>query len=404
MSAFRTAMQPRSKLPDVGTTIFTVMSRRAAELGAVNLGQGFPDYPIDPQLAERVHAAMLAGHNQYAPMPGNAALREQIARRIAADPGVVVDPDTEITITLGATEAIYSGVQALVGAGEQAVVFDPAYDSYDPAVRLAGAHCVHVPLQPPAFRIDWDRVRAALTPRTRLVIVNSPQNPACTCLAPADLDELAALLRDRETWVLSDEVYQHVVFDGLRHASVLAHPELRARSVAVFSFGKTLHATGLRVGYAVAPPALTAELRKVHQFNTFSIASALQQAVAEYVAARPDWGAELAAFFGARRDQLRGALAGSGCGLPPAQGTYFQLLEYGGLSTQGDLAFAERLLTEAGVATIPLSPFYREPPATLRYLRLCFAKREATLLEGARRISAWVARGGGAARVTPGAA
>ena len=390
-------MNLRSKLPDVGTTIFTVMSRRAAELGAVNLGQGFPDYPIDPWLAECVHAAMLAGHNQYAPMPGNALLRERIAQRIAREPGVSVDPQTELTITLGATEAIYSGVQALLGAGEEAIVFDPAYDSYDPAVRLAGGRCLHVPLAPPDFRIDWERVRAALTPRTRLVIINSPQNPACTCLDAADLDALAALLRERETWVLSDEVYQHVVFDGRRHASVLAHPELRARSVAVYSFGKTLHATGLRIGYAVAPPALTAELRKVHQFNTFSIASALQQGIADYLAARPDWGAELSGFFVARRDRLRAALAGSGFTLPPAQGTYFQLLDYAALSDASDVDFAERLLTEAGVATIPLSPFYREPPSDLRCLRLCFAKREATLDEGARRIRAWAERGGGAA-------
>ncbi len=393
---------PHSKLPDVGTTIFTVMSRRAAELGAVNLGQGFPDYPIDPQLAECVHAAMLAGHNQYAPMPGSAALREQIARRIARDPGVTVDPESEITITLGATEAIYSGIQALVGAGEEALVFDPAYDSYDPAVRLAGACCVHVPLLPPAFRPDWARVRAALTPRTRLVIINSPQNPACTCLERTDLDELATLLRDRGTWVISDEVYQHVVFDGRRHASVLAHPELRSRSIAVFSFGKTLHATGLRVGFAVAPPALSAELRKVHQFNTFSIASALQQGIADYLAARPDWGAELAAFFVSRRDRLRAELEGAGFALPPAQGTYFQLLDYGAQSGEGDVAFAERLLSEAGVASIPLSPFYREPPAGLRCLRLCFAKREATLVEGARRIRAWAARGGGAAPAASG--
>ncbi len=387
-------MKPRSKLPDVGTTIFTVMSRRAAELGAVNLGQGFPDYPVDPQLAECVHAAMLAGHNQYAPMPGSALLRERIAARIAREPGVAVDPESEITITLGATEAIYSGIQALVGAGEEAIVFDPAYDSYDPAVRLAGGRCVHIPLAPPDFRIDWDRVRAALTPRTRLVIINSPQNPACTCLDAADLDALAALLRDRDTWVLSDEVYQHVVFDGRRHASVLGHPELRARSIAVYSFGKTLHATGLRIGYAVAPAALGAELRKVHQFNTFSIASALQQGIADYLAAHPDWGSDLPGFFAARRDRLRGALAGIGLELPPAQGTYFQLIDYGALSAEGDVAFAERLLAEAGVASIPLSPFYREPPAALRCLRLCFAKREATLDEGARRIRLWIERAG----------
>jgi methionine aminotransferase len=394
-------MKPRSKLPDVGTTIFTVMSRRASELGAVNLGQGFPDYPIDMRLAQLVHEAMRAGHNQYAPMAGDVSLREQIARRIARDPGVAVDPESEITVTLGATEAIYSGVQALAGRGDEVIVFDPAYDSYDPAVRLAGARCVHVPLAPPAFRPDWDRVRAVLNARTRLVIINSPQNPACTCLDRADLDALAGLLRRQETWLLSDEVYQHVVFDGRRHASVLAHPELRARSLAVYSFGKTLHSTGLRVGYAVAPPAITAELRKVHQFNTFSIASSLQHAIAGYLALHPDWGADLPGFFAPKRDRLRALLAGTGFGTPPAQGTYFQLIDYGALSDAGDLVFAERLLTEAGVATIPLSPFYREPPAALRCLRLCFAKLDATLEEGARRLVAWAARGGGG---RPGAA
>ncbi len=394
-------MNPRSKLPDVGTTIFTVMSRRAAELGAVNLGQGFADYPIDMQLAELVHQAMLEGHNQYAPMPGHVGLREQIARRIGRDPGVAVDPETEITVTLGATEAIYSGVQALVGPGDEVIVFDPAYDSYDPAVRLAGAHCVHIPLLPPAFRLDWERVRAAFSTRTRLVIINSPQNPACTCLDRADLDELAALLRGRECWLLSDEVYQHVLFDGRRHASVLAHRELRERSIAVFSFGKTLHSTGLRVGYAVAPPALTTELRKVHQFNTFSIAHSLQHAIAGYLALHPDWGADLPAFFGAKRDRLRALLAGTGLEAPPAQGTYFQLVDYGDLSDARDVAFAERLLVEAGVAAIPLSPFYREPPASLRVLRLCFAKREATLEEAARRIVAWAKRGGGVGRGAP---
>jgi methionine aminotransferase len=388
-------MQPRSKLPDVGTTIFTVMSRRAAELGAVNLGQGFPDYPIDMRLAELVHQAMLAGHNQYAPMPGLPALRERIALRLAADAGVPVDPESEITITLGATEAIYSSVQALAGPGEEVLVFDPAYDSYDPAVRLAGARCVHIPLMPPDFRPDWDRVRAAVSERTRLVIINSPQNPSCTCLGRGDLDELAALLRGHNAWLLSDEVYQHVLFDGRRHAGVLAHAELRERSVAVFSFGKTLHATGLRVGYAVAPPLLTAELRKVHQFNTFSIASSLQHAIAVYIQEHQDWGAELAAFFTAKRDRLRALLAGTGLVAPAAQGTYFQLIDYGGVSAQSDVEFAERLLTEAGVATIPLSPFYREPPASLRCLRLCFAKRDATLEEGARRIAAWAARRGG---------
>ncbi|MBV9317348.1 MAG: aminotransferase class I/II-fold pyridoxal phosphate-dependent enzyme, partial [Gammaproteobacteria bacterium] len=247
------------------------MSRRARELDALNLGQGFPDYDIDPRLSELVAAAMQAGHNQYAPMEGLPALRERIAAKLRASYGVAVDPDTQITVTLGATEAIYSAVQALIGPGDEAIAFDPAYDSYEPAVRLAGGRCIRVPLTQPGFRYDWQRVREALSARTRLVLFNSPHNPACSIAQPADLDELARVIDAGPIAVLADEVYEHVVFDGAHHASVLAHPQLAPRSLAVFSFGKTLHATGLRVGYCVAPAALTREVRKVHQFNTFSI-------------------------------------------------------------------------------------------------------------------------------------
>jgi methionine aminotransferase len=381
-------MSLRSKLPDVGTTVFTVMSRRAAETGAINLGQGFPDYPIDPRLIALVTQAMEQGHNQYAPMIGVPALREQIARKLHRTRGVTLDPESEITVTVGATEAIYSAVQALVGAGDEVLVFDPAYDSYDPAVRLAGARCVHVPLQPPTFRPDWDRVRAAITARTRLIIINSPQNPACSCLDRADLDQLAALLRDRDCSLLADEVYEHMVFDGASHASVLAHPELRPRSVAVYSFGKTLHSTGLRIGYAVAPAAMTTELRKVHQYNTFTIATATQHAVADYLAERAECGADLPAFFQARRDLLAGLLAAGGLRTLRSAGSYFLLLDYDGIDERSDVELAGALIAEAGVATIPLSVFYREPPA-MRLLRLCFAKREATITEGARRLCAW---------------
>ena len=386
-------MIPPGKLPDVGTTVFTVMSRRAAETGAVNLGQGFPDYPCDPQLGEYVAQAITAGHVQYAPMAGVVPLRERIAEGLGARHGIAIDAEHEVTITAGATEGLYSSIQALVGQGEEAIVFDPSYDSYDPAVRLAGARCVHVPLAPPHFRPDWARVAAAINERTRLVIINTPQNPACTCLAPADLDELARLLRGRDCHVLSDEVYERIVFDGAAHASVLGHPELRGRSIAVYSFGKSLHATGLRVGYAVAPARLTAELRKVHQFNTFAINTPMQYALAAWLAARPGYGSELSAFFAARRDLLLGALAGDGAPggwrpLRPA-GSYFLLVDYAALSDEDDVTLASRLVDEAGVATIPLSVFYREPPAGMRLLRLCFAKRELTLAEGARRLSQW---------------
>jgi methionine aminotransferase len=378
----------QSKLPDVGTTIFTVMSRRARELGALNLGQGFPDYDIDPRLTELTAAAMAAGRNQYAPMEGVMELREQIAKKLQLSYDIPVDPESEITITLGATEAIYDAVQALVGPGDEVIVFDPSYDSYDPSVRLAGAKCVHVPLMPPSFRYDWERIAASVTPRTRLIMINTPLNPACTVATRADLDALAALIRDRNIHVISDEVYEHVLYDGRKHASVLAHPELRERSFAVFSFGKTLHATGVRVGYGIARPELTRELRKVHQFNTFSIAHPLQYAIAQYLIEKPDCWRDLSPFFQAKRDRVRAALEGTPFKVPPAEGTYFQLIDFSDISKTDDVSFAERLLTEAGVATIPLAPFYKEPPR-LTVLRLCIAKRDRTLDDAVARLQAF---------------
>jgi methionine aminotransferase len=382
---------PRSKLPDVGTTIFTVMSRRARELSALNLGQGFPDYDIDPLLTELVAAAMGEGFNQYAPMEGLMELREAIAAKLAASYGLNIDPGSQITITVGGTEAIYSGIQAVVAPGDEVIAFDPAYDSYDPAVRLAGGRCIRIPLQPPHFRPDWERVRGAITARTRLVLLNTPHNPSCTILTGTDLDALADAIRGRDILVLADEVYEHVVYDGDTHATVLKHPELAPRSFAVFSFGKTMHATGLRVGYAVAPAVLTQELRKVHQFNTFSIAHPLQRAISQYLARKPDSWRGLPGFFQAKRDRLRAALQGSGFELPAAQGTYFQLLNFSRLFDGSDVEFAESLLTDGGVASIPLSPFYALP-VRLPVVRLCLAKRDETLDEGARRINAFAAR------------
>ena len=382
---------PRSKLPDVGTTIFTVMSSRARELGALNLGQGFPDYDIDPRLTELVQEAMRAGFNQYAPMEGLLRLRERIAGKLAATYALAVEPESQITVTLGATEAIYSAIQAVVGPGDEVIAFDPAYDSYEPAVRLAGGRCIRLPLLPPDFRYDWDRVRAAITARTRLVLFNSPHNPACTTATAEDVDSLADVIRGHDILVMSDEVYEHVTYDERPHVSVLLHPELAAKSFVVFSFGKTLHATGLRVGYCIAPGDLTSELRKVHQFNTFSIAHPLQAAIAAYLVEKPDVWRGLPAFFQAKRDRLRTALAGCGFRLPAAQGTFFQLLDFSEFAPPGDVPFAERLLTEAGVASIPLSPFYATPPQ-LSVLRLCIAKRDQTLDAAAERLNAFARR------------
>jgi methionine transaminase len=384
----------KSKLPDVGTTIFTVMSRRALEEGALNIGQGFPDYPIDPRLAAALTQVVSEGRNQYAPMEGVVELREQISVKLQRSYGGRFDPETEITVTCGGTEALYDAVQAVIGPGDEAIIFDPAYDAYDPAVRLAGGRCIRIALNPPEFRFDWDEVRRSLSDRTRLIIINSPQNPSCTVTGSSDLDALAALIRDRPITVLSDEVYEHVLFDGRRHASVLAHPELRERSFAVFSFGKTLHATGWRVGYCVAPPPMTRELRRVHQFNTFSIASPLQHAIARYLAACPDVWSHLSAFFQAKRDLLSGLLHGSGFRTIPAAGTYFQLVDYGALSRDVDLEFADRLIREAKIATIPLSPFYAAPP-DMTLLRLCIAKNDATLEAAAAQLRNFAAKHAG---------
>ena len=384
-------MHFKSKLPDVGTTIFTVMSRRAIEENALNIGQGFPDYPVDPRLAQALAEVMAEGRNQYAPMEGAIELRRVIADKLLRSYGRAFDPSTEVTVTCGATESLYDAIQAVVGPGDEAIIFDPAYDVYDPAIRLAGGRCVRIAMQPPEFRFDWERVRNAITDRTRLIIINTPQNPSCSVASVEDLDCLAACIRDRPITVLSDEVYEHVLYDGRRHASVLAHAELRERSFAVFSFGKTLHATGWRTGYCVAPPDMTAELRKVHQFNTFSIAAPLQHAIARYLSANPEVWTDLAAFFQIKRDLLAGLLRGSGLEPVPAAGTYFQLVDYSAVSHENDITFADRLIREAKLAVIPLSVFYAAPPP-MTLVRLCVAKQDSTLITAAERLRTFAAR------------
>ena len=377
---------PESKLPDVGTTIFTVMSRLAEDCGAINLSQGFPDFQPPGELVELVGHHLAAGRNQYPPMIGVGSLREEIARKLSGLYGISPDPDTEITVSSGGTEALFCAIHAVVRAGDEVIVFDPAYDSYAPAIRLAGGKPVHIPLLAPRFEPDWERLERSLNPHTRLVIINTPHNPTGTVLTGDDLARLAHLLAPHDTYVLSDEVYEHIVFDAHRHASVLANAELAPRSYAVFSFGKTYHATGWKVGYCVAPPALTTEFRRVHQFNTFTTTTPLQHALADYLARRPEHYLELPDFYQEKRDLFLRLMEGSRFALAPSAGTYFQLAEYGAISDEPDVEFARRLTTDHGVAVIPVSVFYKDPPE-MRYVRFCFAKESATLVEAAERLS-----------------
>lgn len=367
-----------SKLPDVGTTIFTVMSQLAADHGALNLSQGFPDFAVPDGLLERVTHHLKTGHNQYAPMGGLPALREQIAGKTLSLYGRSVDPETEVTVTSGATEAIFCAIQAVVQAGDEVICLDPAYDSYDPAIRLAGGRAVHVPLRVPAFDVDWERVRAAVTPRTRLLIINSPHNPTGAVLSGEDLRELSALVRDSGLLVLGDEVYEHIVFDGRRHESLLRYPDLAERSFVVSSFGKTFHATGWKIGYCVGPPALTREFRRVHQFVQFCVVTPMQWALAEYLESDPAHYLGLPAFYQAKRDRFCELLAGSRFRLVPSAGTYFQLLDYSAITDEPDVEYARRLTISSGIASIPVSVFCAEPPDA-RLLRFCFAKDERTL-------------------------
>jgi methionine aminotransferase len=369
---------PPGKLADVGTTIFTVMSALAAEAGAINLAQGFPDFPPPAGLLDRVAAALRTGSNQYAPMTGLPALRAAIAAKTAALYGFAPDPDQEVTVTSGATEALFSAINALVGQGDEVICLDPAYDAYDPAVRLAGGRAVHVPLRAPAFSIDWDRVAAAVTPRTRLLILNTPHNPTGAVCTGADLQTLAALVERHGFRVLGDEVYEHMVFDGRRHESLLRYPALRAQSLVVSSFGKTYHATGWKVGYCVGPADLTAAFRRVHQFVQFCVVTPMQQALADFLASEPGHYLELPAFYAAKRDRFCRNLAGSRFRLVPSAGTYFQLLDYRDLTDEGDVAFARRLTLDYKVAAIPVSVFCATDPPT-GLLRFCFAKDAATL-------------------------
>jgi len=375
----------RSRLPKVGTTIFTVMSALATRTGAVNLGQGFPDFDCDPRLPALVTAAMRAGFNQYPPMAGVPALREAVAAKIEALYGARYDAETEITVTAGATQAILTAVLCCVQPGDEVVVLEPCYDSYAPNIELAGGRVVRVPLTPGRFRPDFDALRAALTPRTRALIVNTPHNPTGTVWTRAEWEQLAALLAPTEVLLISDEVYEHMVFDGVAHVSASSLPALAARSFVVSSFGKTFHVTGWKVGTVAAPAPLTAEFRKVHQFNVFTVNTPMQHALAGYLADPAPY-RELPAFYQRKRDLFRAGLAATRLRLLPCEGTYFQTVDYSAVSDLDEAAFCEWLTREVGVAAIPIAAFY-EGGLEQRLARLCFAKRDETLARALERLA-----------------
>ena len=372
-------MIPETKLPKVGTTIFTVMSQLAVEHGAVNLGQGFPDFNVPERLIQALDRAMREGKNQYAPMTGIPALRHAVANKTERCYGYRPDVDAEITVASGASEAIFDAVLAVVRPGDEVIVLDPCYDCYEPAIDLAGGRAVHVPLDPVTFSVPWGKVKAAVTAKTRMLMINSPHNPSGAMFSAEDIVQLTDVLRGTGTYLLSDEVYEHIIFDGARHESILRYPELRERAFVVSSFGKTYHCTGWKLGYCVAPPALSVEFRKVHQYNTFCTFAPAQWAFAEMIEAEPEHYDGLGAFYQAKRDRFREQLLTTKLKPLPVPGGYFQLVDYSAVSDLDDAAFCRWLTIEKGVAAIPLSPFYETAPQGQRLARLCFAKNEATL-------------------------
>ncbi len=383
---YTTARTPAfpSKLPNVGTTIFTVMSALATEHKAVNLGQGFPDFECAPELVNAVTAAMQAGQNQYPPMPGVPALREAVARKIEALHGCAYNPNTEITITAGATQAIITAILAIVHAGDEVIVLDPCYDSYVPNIELAGGVVVRVPLTPGSFRPDFAKISAAITPRTRLIITNTPHNPSATIWTAEDMRALEELLAPTDILLISDEVYEHMVFDGVEDQSAARFPGLAARAFIVSSFGKTFHVTGWKVGTVAAPAALTAEFRKVHQFNVFTVNTPVQHGLAAYLQ-DPTPYLQLPAFYQAKRDLFREGLAGSRFKLLPSTGSYFQCVDISAISDLNEADFCQWLTREVGVAAIPLSAFYGDG-FDQRVVRFCFAKKDETLRAALERL------------------
>jgi methionine aminotransferase len=369
----------QSRLPLVGTTVFTTMSALASQHGAVNLGQGFPDFGCDPRLLDAVNDAMRAGHNQYPPMTGVPALREAIAAKIDTLYGHRYDAAGEITVTAGATQALTTAILCCVHPGDEVIVIEPAYDSYAPAIALAGGVVVPLEMQvgEDGYSVPWDQVAAAVTPRTRLIVINSPHNPTGSILRRADLDQLAAIVADTDILILSDEVYEHMVYDGEQHVSAASHPQLAERAFVVSSFGKTYHVTGWKVGYVAAPKALSAEFRKVHQYNVFTVNTPMQHGLASYMADPAPY-IGLSGFYQHKRDLFRAGLAGTRLRLLPADGTYFQCVDYRAVSDLPEAQFAQWLTTELKVAAIPVSAFYSSGKES-GIVRFCFAKEDATL-------------------------
>jgi len=374
----------QSKLPGVSTTIFTVMSKLATEHNAINLSQGFPDYACDPNLVELVSKAMQNGFNQYAPMPGSPVLKETIAAKVENLYKVKYNPDTEITITAGGTQAIFTALAAIINAGDEVIIFEPAYDSYAPTIKLLGGLVKTYELAPPDYSIDWDMVKKLFTARTRMIILNSPQNPTGSILSADDMKALIKLVSGTDILILSDEVYEHLIYDGQKHQSVMLYPELKQRSFIVASFGKLLHATGWKLGYCLAPDKLTKEFRKVHQFNVFSVNSPMQQAIATYLQTPANY-TGIAAFFQEKRDYFRNLLAESRLELLPCNGSYFQCVSYRNISDEKDTDFSMRLIKEFGVATIPVSAFYQKG-TDHKIIRFCFAKEHETLALAAEKL------------------
>jgi len=379
-----TTFRLESRLPRVGTTIFTVMSKLAADLGAINLSQGFPDFDCDPALVDAVAKHMREGRNQYAPMQGVPALRQAIAAKYRLFHERRYDPDADVTVTSGGTEAIFDAVTCVAGPGDEVIVLEPCYDCYVPAIELSGATPVVVALKLPDYSVDWSALEAAVTPRTRVIVINTPHNPTGATMSRDDIERLKALVRGTDILIVSDEVYEHIIFDGAQHQSMARHQELAERSFIVGSFGKTYHVTGWKVGYVVAPSALSAELRKVHQFVTFSTNTPVQHALAEMMADPASLRA-LGPFYQAKRDLFLHLMEGSRFRPLPCRGSYFQLMDYSAITDESDADFAVRLTREFGVASIPTSPFLYESSAP-QVLRFCFAKKEETLRAAAERL------------------